>query len=64
MVRSRLVNRIQIEILLMIFKMKDSNNPIWGVPDAIPGFFYRTCPKGLFDRRVIVESKQGRLTTP
>ena len=37
----------------LIFKNKDSNYPIRGVPDDVPGVSYKTGPKGWIDRRVM-----------
>ena len=39
----------------MIFKNKDSNYPIRGVSDDVPGVSYRTGPKGWITKRVMQE---------
>lgn len=46
--------RAMVETPFMIFKNKDSNYPIRGVEDDIPGVCYRTGPKGWIDRRVML----------
>ena len=49
------LNVHNIERPFMIFKNRDRNYPMYGVPDEIPGVTYRTGPKGWMDRIVMAE---------
>lgn len=60
MVRISGGRRAVIENTFMIFKNRDCNYPIRGVPDYITGVSYRTGPKRWIDRLVIVEWLRDR----
>ena len=45
----------KIEIPFCVFKNRDRNYPIVGVPDNVPGVRYRTQPKGWMDRALFPE---------
>ena len=44
-----------IEAPMLIFTNSNSNYPIWGLEDNIPGVCYRTGPKGWMDQALFAE---------